>query len=479
MTYFNATMLNTAIQISLIASMLLRNVIFAHFLMPKEFAIAMTFGVVLMLFEFAGNFGHEILMQRATYGGRRAFQASIHAYLIIRGILVASLVILFSPLISQFLKIPSDVFNYAALAIVPFINGFYHTDHQRLHRDHNYSHTARISILADVLSIIIAFICAYSLNGYWAFYISFVFRHSMATWLSHTWSIRPYLVKFNKAYTKDLWVFGLPFVLIGVLKYFGSESDKSIITRYIGLEAFSAYLLTMTIITGLTNFVAVGFSKIFMRRVSVQNDPTTQVKVAFENGIILVYLVVPVFIFMSAVGENVLNILFGKVYLQIDYLLPIACSLISIRIVNLWLSQTGAAADRTTKLLFADVFKLIGLCIAFYLAIDDQGILLIVAAFIIGELCYLIVLSYLLTQKLPSIWQKSLYILSLSLMGNLIGVVLYFSVHSLDSSVKLLVGVITLLVTFSAFYLFSSVCRQQTNIFVQHFFIFIQKQKKG
>ena len=208
MVYFNAAILTIAIQSSLMISMLLRNIIFARLLSPEDFGIAMTFGVVLLLFEYISNFGHENLMQRSPNGNRLAFQATVHSTLIFRGVVVALLILSLSPFIASFLKISPEVFNYSILAIVPLTNAFVHTDHQRFHRNHDYKATAKVSILADILSIGVALVCVSIWNNYWAFYISFVFRHSIGTLFSHIWAIRPYLLRLKKKYLIELWLFG-------------------------------------------------------------------------------------------------------------------------------------------------------------------------------------------------------------------------------------------------------------------------------
>jgi len=460
MLSFNAALVNISIQSSLMISMLLRNIIFAQMLSPNEFGIAMTFGVVLSLFEYISNFGHENLMQRASFGDRRKFQATVHASLIFRGIAVAVFIYSLSHLISEFLKIPKSTFNYAILAIVPLINAFMHTDHQRFHREHNYIATAKISITADILSVVVAFTLANIWDSYWAFYISFVFRHSIGTIFSHVWAKRPYLLSVNLKYMNELVKFGLPLLFVGLLKYLGGESDKALVTRYIGLEEFTSYFLALMLVIGTTNFISVGFAKIFIRRISIHKTKGKQLKAANENVQVLLLVILPLVFTLGVFGEEVTLLIFGQTYQKQLFLQPIICILISFRITNSWLYQITIASDNTNKLLISDICKLSGLLLAFFVA-SLSNILILCSAFIVGEIVYFIVLSYQLAKTRPLLWKMITNVLCVVVINSFIIYQSYnvsMNWHVLD---KLILVILYMILVTGAFYIFSGYCRKQ------------------
>ena len=110
----------TSTHISTLISMALRNVIFARLLSPHDFAIALTFGVVLSLFEYISNFGYENLMQRSKNGDDSIFQSTMHSVMICRGIAIAIILFFFAPYIPSLLNIPDVPFNYQLLAAVSY-----------------------------------------------------------------------------------------------------------------------------------------------------------------------------------------------------------------------------------------------------------------------------------------------------------------------------------------------------------------------
>jgi len=115
MSYVKASLLSSSIQVSLMVTMLVRNIIFARLLSPDDFTIAMTFGIVLLFFEFVSNFGYENLMQRSKNGNEIGFQSTIHSTLIVKGVVVAFFIVVSAPYISRLLDVPQDTFNFAYL----------------------------------------------------------------------------------------------------------------------------------------------------------------------------------------------------------------------------------------------------------------------------------------------------------------------------------------------------------------------------
>ena len=446
--------------------MLVRNIIFSHLLSPENFSLAMTFGVILMLFEYMSNFGHELFMQQSKYGNRLSFQASIHFYLIFRGLIVAFIIYLVNPFISSFLKIPEQNINYALLAIVPLVSAFMHTDHQRLHRNHDYSLTARISISADICSIIVALIFASFWDSYWAFYISFVFRHFLGTFLSHLWALRPYLVRFKKQYLFELWGFGLPLAFAGLLRYLGSESDKAVITRYIGLDSFTSYLLVITLLIGLTNFISIGFLKIFIRRVSSQENIKQKVAIADQNSIVLLYLTFPIVLFLGQIGEDLVGFLFGNVYKAEFFLIQIICLLVSLRIINSWLTQTIIAIGFTNKILVADICRITFLFICIYYVSQYTDIKLITLAFCFGEVVHFVALTYQIRLIDNNFLKPTIRILIVTLILVTFGAFLYIKINDQLLLTKLVI-VLPIIVCIVVIFLLKSVtCRKQTLSFL-------------
>ena len=478
MSYVKASLLSSTTQVSLMITMLIRNVIFARLLSPNDFTIAMTFGIVLLFFEFISNFGHENLMQRSKNGNTVEFQSTVHSTLIIRGIIVALLVMVSAPYISLLIGVSRDTFNFAYLAIIPLCQGLLHTDHIRRHRDHNYYNSAKISILSDISSLFVALACVLLFNNYWGFFISFIYRQSIGVIFSHIWSTRPYRLAFNKVHLLELWGFGLPIIITGVLKYLSKESDKTIVIHFIGLDNLASYFLTVLVLTGIMTLITVSLSKIFIRRISIQNDKSLQAKCAAQNGIIFLYVSLPVIAIIVLSGEVVISLLFGDTYQPIIYLVPVMAFLVSLRSVNDWLSQTIIASDKTTKILIANFFGIIGLMLAILSGYFYKGILLIIAGYCIGELISFTVLCFLINQSFKKFYLACLKILAVSLFTIFLLFICYVLMMNAQDLNKIFCAAITASFIALLFNLCSITCRKQTIEVINFLCDIFHKNKK-
>ncbi|MBL4673357.1 MAG: oligosaccharide flippase family protein [Arenicella sp.] len=461
--YTQSAFLASGTYASSIVSMLFRNIIFARLLSPYDFSIALTFGVVLSLFEYMTSFGHEMFMQRSEHGNSEQFQATMQSVMVFRGLAIAAIIVLLAPSIAGFLKVPSGVFNYALLAAVPLINGFTHLDPQRLHRQNNFIVTAKIGVTADIASIVIALVCALIWSSYWAFYISFVFRHSISTILSHFWASRPYRLALNKAYLFELWHFGLPLIAVGALKYFGTEIDKALIASYSGLAQFTLYFLTMMVTANTANIIAVGLSKIFIRRISTATKHQLSHK-AYGNGIITLYLALPLLLTITIFGELIIGLIFGSQYPPIPYLIPVVVTLVAIRQLSHWLNQIVVGGDETKLILYADIVRILILAIGLFVVVNSsQDVRLFTLAFILCELVYVVYPSQLLSKSITEISKTCLILLTITLTSTGVFYILYWLTYDSDTlfskTAYYLASMFTLLGFFNAF---SPLCRDQS-----------------
>jgi len=432
--------------ISSITSMLLRNIIFARLLSPENFAVALTFGVVLTLFEFISNFGYENLMQRSVNGDHEDFQATLHSAMIIRGIVIAAFIIIIAPYIPVLLNISNSIFNYA------------------LQRQQNFKVTAIIGLISDSLSVLVAVIFALLIQDYWAFYISFVFRHSIGTVLSHIYATRSYQLSLQKSHLIELWHFGMPLILIGFLKYFGTELDKALITRYLGLEQFTIYFLSLMLVSNSTNIISIGLAKIFIRRASLAPQNSLN-KVAFGNGIISLYLAFPLFLFICFFGEMLIRLIFGTHYELPAYLITTVIALVSARFLARWLAQIVLGASNTKLMLVSDFTKVIALTASLYISItyfEMKNAHVFIFLFTACELLYIATLATLLASRIRGI---AITTLKFTLLCASFNIALYYTYTIFNDQALvykvLACGLLTSLLIIM-FNVFSIQCRNQT-----------------
>lgn len=456
--YTKAAFWTISTHLSVVISMLLRNIIFARFLSPSDFAVTLTFGLVLSLFEYISNFGHENFMQRSNAGNTSRFQATMHSMMVARGLILSIGIILIAPLIPKLLNIETIEFNYALLAIVPFINSFAHLDHRRLHRQQIYSVTAKIGITADILSIIIALTCILLWKDYWAFYASFVFRHSASTVLSHVYARRRYLLALEYQHIKSLITFGLPLLFVGLLKYIGMEFDKAIVARIAGLDVFAIYVLTLMLLVNGTNILTLSLSKIFIRRISVSQNTIKQT--VNSNGVIHAFLLLPLLVLLCGLGEEIVMIIFGHQYSPIPFLIVALGATVGIRSINQWLNQIVIASSPTKLILIADLIRVSIALIGVSFIYKNATVILIAGVFWLSELGYFIVLSLLLNTRF-SILATSARMLAIYFICIVGILIIYSNTVENNLAIKIIYNVLFSSSIVFCFMFFSKTCYKQ------------------
>ena len=116
-------------------------------------------------------------------------------------------------------------------------------------------------------------------------------------------------------------------------------------------------------------------------------------------------------------------------------------------------------------MLISDVFKILFLAVCLYwlintiTSIDVRYFALIFSA---GELFYLLILTALLSNKVPNITAIGLKLLSISLCLNALLFGLYLSLYNQSMTLKLTLCAITLFVIIGGFNFLSQPCRRQS-----------------
>lgn len=397
-------------------------------------------------------------MQRSSEGNAEQFQATIHTMMILRGLLVSLGIVLAAPWVPILLNIQTVDFNFALLAIVPFITSFAHLDHQRLHRRQIYTVTAKIGLISDAISILTAFVCVHIWDNYWAFYISLVLKHSLSTIFSHTFAHRKYILGFDINYINSLLRFGLPLLFVGLLKYIGNEFDKAIITRIGGLEVFSIYVLTLLVLKNGTNIVTISLSKIFIRRVSTSGSNISQV--VSSNGTIHCFLVLPILVLLCVLGEDIILMIFGSNYKPIPYLILTIGAVVGMRSINQWLNQTVIASSPTRLILMADLIRVVVALICVGFTYKGGNPIIIPLAFWVSEIVYFLVLSHLISKQFP-IMKTCLFLISTYIACGIGIFVLYSLSYESDVITKIISSISLSFIVLASFLITSKVCREQ------------------
>lgn len=459
----NSVLFTSAIQLSTTATMLIRSILFAHLLSPDDYGLAMTFGVVLLFCEHISNIGHDNFILRSQNGDSESFQATMHSTVLIKGLTVSALLILLAPSVSRLLDLQELDFNYALLAMVPFINAFVHLDFLRVNRQFDYSVSAKLSITSDVISIVLAIGLALLWQNYWAFLVSLISRHLIYVVISHLLATRPYRLSLEWSHLRELLGYGWPIFLISCLRYLSLEADKIIVVRYLGLIEFASYALSFLVVRQATSLSATAYAKIFIRRISQSTNQSQQLYAYKTNAVILLFVTSPVLLALCILGEPLTEFAFGKQYNPTVLLIPSICALMAIRVSGFWLNHIVIASDKTQKMLMSTILRLTGLGLAGVAIVNGFGLITMVGCLAIGEAIYIASLIRSLKTERPELPKLALSVNVFNLLNLITGTIIYWATYEWDIVFKITIAGVSVGALVLAFLCKSTVCRNQLN----------------
>ncbi len=216
---------------------LARSVLLARVIGPEELGKTMLLALVLRLVEMLSDLGLERLLVQAPGGATRRLQAQLHGALVLRGLLLAVLLLALAPLLAAgsvlgFADGPG-LWVYAALALVPLTRGLLHLDYRRAERRFDYRPLAIVELGASVV-MIAALVGALSLGllDHRVLVVALVAQAVAQVVLSHGVARRPWQLRFDAAGLARIWQFGAPLALNAGLMFLTLQGDRLIVARW-------------------------------------------------------------------------------------------------------------------------------------------------------------------------------------------------------------------------------------------------------
>jgi O-antigen/teichoic acid export membrane protein len=213
-------------QVLVQACSFVRNVIIARILSPADFGIAALFAMTFSLLEMMSNLAQERLLIQAEDGNDPVFQDTVHLMQAVRGATNALAIVLVAGWVSSLFGVPQAKWAFRCVALLPLIRGFIHTDASRVQRDLKFEPSIFVEGGAGVAVTLLAIPLALYFKNYLAMLGVLIAQAVMMTVLSHVVAERPYRWGYNPKYTRQVFSFGWPLLVNGLLMYLIFEGDR-------------------------------------------------------------------------------------------------------------------------------------------------------------------------------------------------------------------------------------------------------------
>lgn len=342
-----------------------RNAIIGHWLSRGDFGVAATLTLLLQLVEMLSDVGVDRMIVQARDGEEPRLQSNAHTALIFRGMITSVALFLAAYPVAVFFRIEDALPAFYVISLVPLIKGFVHLDPRRYQRVYRNGP----QMFVEVVPQAVAFALVVPVLSLFPDYVAVVWlsigQAAGMVIVSHWVSERPYRAGFHGAFLMRLFHFGWPIWLSAIPLIAVYQSDRIIIGRVFGMEAFAgfsaAFMLTMVpglIAAKVGNSLMLPLlssarenNKLFVERFTMLADVSTVVACVYAFGFV-------------SLGGLVLPLAFGPNYYGLEVVVAWLAVMWAVRMFQAVPGMGLMAFGDTRPLLVAGFIRCLGFPLA-------------------------------------------------------------------------------------------------------------------
>ena len=208
-----------------------RNVLIARLIGVEDYGIASTFALLMSLTELLSDFGLGRFLIQDRDGESAAFVAAVQSISIVRGFMLAAVVVALADPIAALLGQPELGWAYRILATVPLLRSLGHFDVARQQRSMRFG----LMIKTDFAGLVGSFL---ALGPLWLWLGDFrvmlallVFENAFRTIMTHVMAERPYRLGWDRVVAARAMRFGWPLLAGGVLTFAVMQGERLIVAN--------------------------------------------------------------------------------------------------------------------------------------------------------------------------------------------------------------------------------------------------------
>jgi O-antigen/teichoic acid export membrane protein len=218
-----------------------RSIIFARILGPENMGVAALALAVFGLLGLLTDIGFEKLLVQSPKGESPVLQGAAHLLAVLRGAVCAGAVYLIASPVMNLLGEGESADALGLLAGVFLIRGLAHADKWRYQRDLRFGPSATIDMAGVILSLAAAPVLSIWLGDFRAVVLALVIQGTAEMIASHLVAERKYRWSRDRECLSELWAFGLPLLLAGVMTFAAMQGDRFIVASLFTKEQLGVY----------------------------------------------------------------------------------------------------------------------------------------------------------------------------------------------------------------------------------------------
>ena len=380
---------------------MLRNVLLARLFSVEQFGIISTFAVVFALFDMLGYLGLDRMLVQARDGEAPRVQATLHSIQVLRGFLLGALLLVTAEPLAAVMGVPDIAWAFAAMAVVPVLQGFLHLDQARLQRDMNFSALIRIDLIAEVLTLAMIYPLYLVFGDYRAALVYFIAQFVIRLMLSHLVARRAYALGFDWGVAVRAFHFGWPLLLNTMLLFAIFQGDRVIVANRLGMTELGLFSLAFMLTMMAANILAQTQQRLFLPKLAPLQDDTAAfaalARIPLQSGLVIGLAVATGF---AILGPDLVLVVFGAKFAGALPVLTWLALMQAVRIAKSGVSVVALARGETRISLLANIPRVAMLPLAWIAVTQGMGVLAVVWIAILGEIVGLAVAQALVRRRL-------------------------------------------------------------------------------
>lgn len=365
----------------------IRVVIVARILLPEDFGIAATFWITTGMLLALTEFGIEKIIIQDNDGDKEYFGSVAQLLIVLRGIFIASIILIFSYDIALFFDVPEAVNEFRLLALLPLMKGFEHRDIVRKQRTMDFRPLAITLIIPEFVVMLMAYPFATYFADYSAFVYLAILSGLFRLIISHKLAERPFKLAYDNAVLIKVFKFGWPLTVNGFLMLLTLEGDKLIISQYYSKTELGFFAVAFGFATFLPNNIGSILTQIFLPYFSRIRDNS---ELLFEKlsdfYSLLIWLSVPLVMIMILHGGGFTHLVYGDAYLAASELVKVITIVFFIRLIRQLPNTMAIVYSKTWMVMLSNSVRQLSLLVALVLAISGTELVWLAVSAIAGEI---------------------------------------------------------------------------------------------
>ena len=211
------------------AGFFVRSVVLARLLSPEDFGLAATFTLTFSLLQMISNLAAEMLLVQAENGDEPSFQGTAHLLQAFRGIVIGLILLVSADRVALLFGVPDSKWAFQILALAPLIKSLAHTDMFRFQRSSQFGPFISANIWSTFVTTAVSLPLALWLRTYAVTIWLLLLQATCITVASHLVAARPYRWAWNQRHVNQMFAFGWPLLINGVLMFLIFQGDRLVI----------------------------------------------------------------------------------------------------------------------------------------------------------------------------------------------------------------------------------------------------------